>query len=49
MADLAGDIRLAVDTGKVAIGYREVVKSISSSEAKAVVIATKVKRRYSMI
>jgi len=44
MADLAGDIRLAVDTGKVAIGYREVVKSISSSQAKAVVIATKGKK-----
>jgi len=44
MADLAGDIRLAVDTGKVAIGYREVAKSISNSEAKAVVIAAKGKK-----
>lgn len=26
MADLARDIRLAVDTGKVALGYKEVVK-----------------------
>jgi len=44
MTDLAGDIRLAVDTGKVAIGYREVAKSISNSEAKAVVIAAKGKK-----
>ncbi|MGC8662353.1 MAG: 50S ribosomal protein L30e [Candidatus Micrarchaeia archaeon] len=41
MADLARDIRLAVDTGKVALGYREVEKSISSSSAKAVVVAEK--------
>ncbi len=41
MADLARDIRLAVDTGKVALGYREVERSISSAEAKAVVIAEK--------
>ena len=44
MADLARDIRLAVDTGKVALGYREVVKSISGSEAKAVVVASKGKK-----
>lgn len=44
MADLARDIRLAVDTGKVALGYKEVVKSISSSDAKAVVIAIKGKK-----
>ncbi|MGB9732791.1 MAG: 50S ribosomal protein L30e [Candidatus Micrarchaeia archaeon] len=44
MADLARDIRLAVDTGKVALGYREVVKSISSSEAKAVVVAARGKK-----
>ncbi|MGC8710571.1 MAG: 50S ribosomal protein L30e [Candidatus Micrarchaeia archaeon] len=41
MADLARDIRLAVDTGKVALGYREVAKSISEDKAKVVIIAEK--------
>jgi large subunit ribosomal protein L30e len=41
MADLARDIRLAVDTGKVALGYREVAKSISEDKAKVVVVAEK--------
>ncbi len=40
MADLARDIRLAVDTGKVVFGAKEVMKAISGNSAKLVVVAT---------
>jgi large subunit ribosomal protein L30e len=39
MSDLNNDVRLAVDTGKVSLGHREVLRAISSSKAQAVVIA----------
>lgn len=39
MSDLARDLRLAVDTGSVALGTREVMRSISEARAKLVVIA----------
>ncbi len=39
MADLARDIRLAVDTGKVVLGTRGVMRSMSGNSAKLVVVA----------
>lgn len=39
MADLARDIRLAVDTGKVVLGTREVMRSVSGNSAKLIVVA----------
>ncbi|MDE1856088.1 MAG: 50S ribosomal protein L30e [Candidatus Micrarchaeota archaeon] len=45
MADLGNDIRLAVDTGKVALGANEVSKAISEDKAKLVVIAEKGKKQ----
>ena len=44
LADLTNDLRLAVDTGKVSLGYREVMKAINSDSAKAVVVAEKGRR-----
>ena len=41
MADLANDIRLAVDSGTAAIGIKKVTDSIKSSEAKVVVVSSK--------
>ncbi len=41
LADLTNDLRLAVDTGKVSLGYREVLKAVNADSAKAVVIAEK--------
>ncbi len=42
--DIGNDIRLAVDTGEVTLGHKEVMRAISSSAAHAVVIASKGKR-----
>ena len=39
MANLSGDIRLAVDSGKVAIGANNVIASISKGDAKLVVLS----------
>ncbi|MEM0086876.1 MAG: 50S ribosomal protein L30e [Candidatus Micrarchaeaceae archaeon] len=44
MADLAKDIRLAVDTGKVAIGAKEAIKTMNDNTAKLVIIASKGKK-----
>ncbi len=41
MANLASDIRLAVDSGEVAIGINSVMESISSGKAKLVVASVK--------
>jgi large subunit ribosomal protein L30e len=40
MADLANDIRLAVDSGKAAIGIRKATDSIANGTAKLVVVAS---------
>ena len=40
MADLSNDIRLAVDSGKVAFGIKEATATIADSSAKAVVVAS---------
>ncbi len=40
MADLNRDLRLAVDTGKVTIGTREVAKAVQGDSTKLVVIAS---------
>ncbi len=40
MANLANDIRLAVDSGKIAIGMRDVMRSINANEAKLVIISS---------
>jgi large subunit ribosomal protein L30e len=40
MADLANDIRLAVDSGKAVFGVKESVDSIMASTAKVVVVAS---------
>ncbi len=39
LADLSNDVRLAVDTGKVSLGYREVIKAVNTNSAKVVVVA----------
>ena len=39
MVELNNGIRLAVDSGKVAIGANKVVDSIKANEAKLVVVA----------
>ncbi len=44
LADLNNDVRLAVDTGKISFGHREVLRAINSSSAKAVIVATKGKK-----
>lgn len=41
MADLANDIRLAVDSGKTAIGLNTVIESIKANTAKLVIVAQK--------
>ncbi len=41
LADLNNDVRLAVDTGKVSFGQREVLRAINSSAAKIVIVAEK--------
>ncbi|MGI0141506.1 MAG: 50S ribosomal protein L30e [Candidatus Micrarchaeales archaeon] len=41
MGDLVKDLRLAVDTGKVALGTKEVMRALSSNHAKLVVVAGK--------
>ena len=40
LADLSNDVRLAVDTGKVSLGYREVIKAVNTNSAKVVVVAS---------
>ncbi len=44
MADLANDIRLAVDSGKAVFGVKESVDSIMASKAKAVVVSSSNKK-----
>jgi large subunit ribosomal protein L30e len=44
IADIGNDIRLAVDTGKVTLGHRAVMRAISENGALAVVIASKGKK-----
>jgi large subunit ribosomal protein L30e len=44
MSDLARDIRLAVDTGKVAIGSKEVQGSVERNSAKLVIVAANGKK-----
>ncbi|MDE1861093.1 MAG: 50S ribosomal protein L30e [Candidatus Micrarchaeota archaeon] len=44
MSDLNNDVRLAVDTGKVNLGYREVLRAIHDNKAKTVVLAAKGKK-----
>jgi large subunit ribosomal protein L30e len=41
MADLENNIRLAVDSGKVALGINKVANTIESNVAKLVVVASK--------
>ncbi len=41
MANLVNDIRLAVDSGKTAVGMREVTRAIMSSSAKLVVVSSR--------
>ncbi len=41
LADLNNDLRLAVDTGSVALGTRETERAISGAKAKLVVITSK--------
>jgi len=44
MADLAIDIRLAVDSGTTALGMNSVLDSIKNSSAKLVVVAANAKK-----
>lgn len=39
MSDINSDLRLVIDTGRVAFGSREVMRTISDSSARAVVVA----------
>jgi large subunit ribosomal protein L30e len=41
MADLANDIRLAVDSGRAVFGVNKTSKTILTSEAKIVIVASK--------
>lgn len=41
MSDLNSDLRLAVDTGKIDMGHRDVLRAINQHRAKAIVIAEK--------
>ncbi|MDE1855554.1 MAG: 50S ribosomal protein L30e [Candidatus Micrarchaeota archaeon] len=41
LADLNNDLRLAVDTGSVALGTKETEKAVSGSKAKLVVVTSK--------
>lgn len=41
MANLASDIRLAVDSGEVAIGINSVMESMASGKAKLVIASSK--------
>jgi large subunit ribosomal protein L30e len=41
MADIANDIRLAVDSGKAALGINSVIDSIKNDTAKLLVVASK--------
>ena len=47
LADLNNDVRLAVDTGKVSFGHREVLRAINDNSAKVIVVA--LKGRKSMV
>ncbi|MGC8479456.1 MAG: 50S ribosomal protein L30e [Candidatus Micrarchaeia archaeon] len=44
MTDINNDLRLVIDTGKYTIGNREVIRSISDSKAKVIVLASKGKK-----
>ena len=44
MADLANDIRLAVDSGKAVFGVKESIDSIMASKAKIVIVASSNKK-----
>lgn len=44
MADLANDIRLAVDSGKTVFGIKESTDSILKNTAKAVIVASSNKK-----
>ncbi len=46
MANLSTDIRLAVDSGKVAIGMNSVAESIRANTSKAVVVAVPNKKEF---
>ncbi len=41
MSNISNDIRIAVDTGKVSLGYKEVVRAIEDNSAKLVIVAQK--------
>ncbi len=41
MADLANNIRLAVDSGKVALGVNKVLDTIKENNAKLIIMASK--------
>jgi large subunit ribosomal protein L30e len=41
MVDIANDIRLAVDSGKAALGINSVIDSIKNDTAKLLVVASK--------
>jgi large subunit ribosomal protein L30e len=44
MSDLARDVRLAVDTGKVALGSREVDRAVLRNTAKVVIAAERARK-----
>lgn len=44
MADIANDIRLAVDSGKTALGINRVMDTIKDSTSKLLVVASKNKK-----
>jgi large subunit ribosomal protein L30e len=41
MADLSSDIRLAVDSGTIAVGLKSVIRSIKKDQAKLVIASSK--------
>ena len=45
MAEISNNIRLAVDSGKTAIGLKSVINSVKDSSAKLIIIASKNKKQ----
>ncbi len=48
MIDLSGDIRLAVDSGEVVVGSRDVIRTIKGNKSKLVIAAKNIDERSAM-
>ncbi len=48
MVDLSGDIRLAVDSGEVVVGSRDVLRTIKKNTSKLVITAKNIDEKNAM-